>query len=139
MKKIIKVFLRMILKLKNGGWSRDLEFRILELRLIIENLSFSVPKGAIVGIIGGNGAGKSTLFKIINGDEKPNSGHVSLGETVYLGYVDQSPDELAIYLPQCVRRQLVDCRSGVDWRVLVRLLRDQQYPENFFGREGVGR
>ena len=63
-------------------------------KVLIENLSFSVPKGAIVGIIGGNGAGKSTLFKIINGVEKPNSGHVSLGETVNLGYVDQSRDSL---------------------------------------------
>ena len=63
-------------------------------KVLIENLSFSVPKGAIVGIIGGNGAGKSTLFKIINGAEKPNSGHVSLGETVNLGYVDQSRDSL---------------------------------------------
>lgn len=63
-------------------------------KVLIENLSFSVPKGAIVGIIGGNGAGKSTLFKIINGEEKPNSGHVSLGETVNLGYVDQSRDSL---------------------------------------------
>ena len=63
-------------------------------KVLLENLSFSVPKGAIVGIIGGNGAGKSTLFKIITGEEKPNSGHVSLGETVNLGYVDQSRDSL---------------------------------------------
>ena len=63
-------------------------------KILIENLSFSVPKGAIVGIIGGNGAGKSTLFKIITGAEKPNSGQVSLGETVNLGYVDQSRDSL---------------------------------------------
>ena len=63
-------------------------------KILIENLSFSVPKGAIVGIIGGNGAGKSTLFKIITGAEKPNSGQVSLGETVKLGYVDQSRDSL---------------------------------------------
>ena len=63
-------------------------------KILIENLSFSVPKGAIVGIIGGNGAGKSTLFKIITGAEEPNSGQVSLGETVKLGYVDQSRDSL---------------------------------------------
>ena len=63
-------------------------------KVLIENLSFSVPKGAIVGIIGGNGAGKSTLFKIINGVEKPNSGQVSLGETVNLGYVDQARESL---------------------------------------------
>ena len=63
-------------------------------KMLIENLNFSVPKGAIVGIIGGNGAGKSTLFKIITGEEKPNTGQVSLGETVNLGYVDQSRDLL---------------------------------------------
>ena len=63
-------------------------------KMLIENLNFSVPKGAIVGIIGGNGAGKSTLFKIITGEEKPNTGQVSLGETVNLGYVDQSRDSL---------------------------------------------
>jgi len=63
-------------------------------KILIENLSFSVPKGAIVGIIGGNGAGKSTLFKIITGAEEPNSGQVSLGETVKLGFVDQSRDSL---------------------------------------------
>ena len=63
-------------------------------KMLIENLSFSIPKGAIVGIIGGNGAGKSTLFKIITGEEKPNAGQVSLGETVNLGYVDQSRDLL---------------------------------------------
>ena len=62
--------------------------------MLIENLNFSIPKGAIVGIIGGNGAGKSTLFKIITGEEKPNTGQVSLGETVNLGYVDQSRDVL---------------------------------------------
>ena len=62
--------------------------------MLIENLNFSIPKGAIVGIIGGNGAGKSTLFKIITGEEKPNTGKVSLGETVNLGYVDQSRDLL---------------------------------------------
>jgi len=62
--------------------------------MLIENLNFSIPKGAIVGIIGGNGAGKSTLFKIITGEEKPNTGQVSLGETVNLGYVDQSRDLL---------------------------------------------
>ncbi len=63
-------------------------------KMLIENLNFSIPKGAIVGIIGGNGAGKSTLFKIITGEEKPNTGQVSLGETVNLGYVDQSRDVL---------------------------------------------
>ncbi|MBO6563862.1 MAG: energy-dependent translational throttle protein EttA [Pseudomonadales bacterium] len=62
--------------------------------VLIDNLSFSVPKGAIIGIIGGNGAGKSTLFRMIAGMEEPDSGNVSLGETVSLGYVDQSRDAL---------------------------------------------
>lgn len=63
--------------------------------LLIDNLSLSVPKGAIVGIIGGNGAGKSTLFRMICGVEKPDNGNVRLGETVELGYVDQSRDSLS--------------------------------------------
>ncbi len=62
--------------------------------MLIDDLSFSVPKGAIIGIIGGNGAGKSTLFRMIAGAEQPDSGEVSLGETVTLGYVDQSRDAL---------------------------------------------
>lgn len=62
--------------------------------VLIDNLSFSVPKGAIIGIIGGNGAGKSTLFRMIAGMENPDSGSVNLGETVTLGYVDQSRDAL---------------------------------------------
>ena len=64
-------------------------------RLLMDNLSFSVPAGAIVGIIGPNGAGKSTLFKMIMGLEKPDSGEVSIGQTVKLAYVDQSRDDLA--------------------------------------------
>ncbi len=63
-------------------------------RLLMDNLSFSVPAGAIVGIIGPNGAGKSTLFKMIMGQEKPDSGEVSIGQTVKLAYVDQSRDDL---------------------------------------------
>ena len=63
--------------------------------LLIDNLSFSVPAGAIVGIIGGNGAGKSTLFRMICGTEKPDSGTIRLGESVELGYVDQSRDSLS--------------------------------------------
>ncbi len=63
-------------------------------RLLIDNLSFSVPAGAIVGIIGPNGAGKSTLFKMIMGLEKPDSGEVNIGQTVKLAYVDQSRDDL---------------------------------------------
>ena len=64
-------------------------------RLLIDNLSFKVPAGAIVGIIGPNGAGKSTLFRMINGSEKPDSGEVTLGSTVKMAFVDQSRDSLA--------------------------------------------
>lgn len=64
-------------------------------RLLMDNLSFSIPAGAIVGIIGPNGAGKSTLFKMIMGLEKPDSGEVAIGQTVKLAYVDQSRDDLA--------------------------------------------
>ena len=63
-------------------------------RVLIDNLSFKIPKGAIVGIIGPNGAGKTTLFRMITGQEKPDSGEIVIGETVDLGYVDQSRDEL---------------------------------------------
>jgi ATP-binding cassette protein, ChvD family len=61
---------------------------------LIENLSFSIPPGAIVGVIGPNGAGKSTLFKMITGQDTPDSGTVTLGDTVKLAYVDQSRDAL---------------------------------------------
>ncbi|MBC6716048.1 MAG: energy-dependent translational throttle protein EttA [Aurantimonas coralicida] len=63
-------------------------------RVLIENLSFKLPAGGIVGIIGPNGAGKSTLFKMLTGQEKPDSGEIKIGETVDLGYVDQSRDDL---------------------------------------------
>jgi len=63
-------------------------------RLLIDDLSFSIPKGAIVGIIGANGAGKSTLFRMINNDEQADSGSISLGESVKLATVDQFRDEL---------------------------------------------
>ncbi|KFI30880.1 energy-dependent translational throttle protein EttA [Paenirhodobacter enshiensis] len=61
---------------------------------LIENLSLSIPPGAIVGVIGPNGAGKSTLFKMITGQETPDTGTVTIGETVKLSYVDQSRDAL---------------------------------------------
>jgi energy-dependent translational throttle protein EttA len=64
-------------------------------RLLFENLSFSLPPGGIVGIIGANGAGKTTLFRMITGQEKPDSGTLRLGETVKLAYVDQARDALA--------------------------------------------
>jgi ATPase subunit of ABC transporter with duplicated ATPase domains len=63
-------------------------------KLLFDGLSFTLPPGGIVGVIGPNGAGKSTLFKIITGQEKPDSGEVDIGPTVHLGYVDQSRDHL---------------------------------------------
>ncbi len=63
-------------------------------RLLIDDLSFSVPKGAIVGIVGGNGAGKSTLFRMIAGAEQPDSGEVVLGDTVKVAYVEQGRENL---------------------------------------------
>lgn len=62
--------------------------------LLIDNLNFKLPAGGIVGVIGANGAGKSTLFRMITGQEKPDSGTIRIGETVHLGYVDQSRDAL---------------------------------------------
>ena len=63
-------------------------------RLLVEDMSFSLPPGGIVGIIGPNGAGKTTLFRMITGQEKPDSGAIRIGETVKLAYVDQSRDVL---------------------------------------------
>lgn len=63
-------------------------------RILFQDLSFSLPKGGILGIIGANGAGKSTLLKLITGQEKPDSGNLRIGETVQLSYVDQSRDTL---------------------------------------------
>ena len=64
-------------------------------RLLIDNLTVSIPRGAIVGIIGGNGAGKSTFFKLLTGAEQPDAGSIELGDTVDIAYVDQSRDALA--------------------------------------------
>ena len=63
-------------------------------RVLIDNLSFVMPKGAIVGVIGGNGAGKSTLFRMLMGKEQPDSGSIEIGDTVQLACVDQSRDDL---------------------------------------------
>lgn len=63
-------------------------------RLLFENLSFNLPRGGIVGIIGANGAGKTTLFRMMTGEEKPDNGELRLGETVKIAYVDQSRDSL---------------------------------------------
>ncbi len=64
-------------------------------RMLIDNLSFKIPAGAIVGIIGPNGAGKSTLFRMIAGKEQPDSGEIKLGQTVKMAFVDQNRDDLA--------------------------------------------
>jgi ATP-binding cassette ChvD family protein len=64
-------------------------------RLLIDDLSFNLPAGGIVGVIGANGVGKSTLFRMLVGEEKPDSGSIRLGETVKLAYVDQSRDALS--------------------------------------------
>src|SRR5918993_3395923 len=64
-------------------------------QLLIDDLNFTLPRGGIVGVIGPNGAGKTTLFRMITGQEKPDGGTLRLGETVQLGYVDQSRDALA--------------------------------------------
>lgn len=63
-------------------------------RLLIENLNFNLPKGGIVGVIGPNGAGKTTLFRMLTNQEKPDQGSLKVGETVVMGYVDQSRDAL---------------------------------------------
>ena len=63
-------------------------------KLLFENLDFLLPPGGIVGVIGPNGAGKSTLFKMIIGQETPDSGTIAIGETVKMGFVDQSRDDL---------------------------------------------
>ena len=63
-------------------------------KLLFENLSFILPPGGIVGVIGPNGAGKTTLFRMITGQEKPDSGSITIGDSVQLGYVDQSRDAL---------------------------------------------
>ena len=63
-------------------------------KLLFEDLSFTLPPGGIVGVIGPNGAGKSTLFKLLTGQEQPDTGSIDIGPTVHLGYVDQSRDHL---------------------------------------------
>lgn len=63
-------------------------------KLLFEDLSFTLPPGGIVGVIGPNGAGKTTLFRMITGQEQPDSGSIKIGETVHMGYVDQSRDAL---------------------------------------------
>ena len=63
-------------------------------RLLIDDLSFKLPPGGIVGVIGPNGAGKTTMFRMITGQDKPDAGAMKIGDSVQLGYVDQSRDSL---------------------------------------------
>src|SRR5204863_4624340 len=65
--------------------------------LLMEDLTFTLPRGGIVGVIGPNGAGKTTLFRMITGQEKPDAGTLKIGDTVQIGYVDQSRDRLAAH------------------------------------------
>ena len=81
-------------------------------RLLIENLDFRLPPGGIVGVIGPNGAGKTTLFRMITGQEKPDSGRIRIGETVKLGYVDQSRDALGAN--NTVWQEISDGRDEID-------------------------
>src|SRR5205814_3324614 len=62
--------------------------------LLIDDLTFKLPPGGIVGVIGPNGAGKTTLFRMVTGADKPDAGSIKIGESVHLGYVDQSRDSL---------------------------------------------
>ena len=80
--------------------------------LLIENLSFNLPPGGIVGVIGPNGAGKTTLFRMITGQETPNEGTFKVGETVMLGYVDQSRDALGA--DKTVWEEISDGRDEID-------------------------
>ncbi len=81
-------------------------------RLLIESLSFRLPPGGIVGVIGPNGAGKTTLFRMIVGQETPDSGTLRIGETVKLGYVDQSRDALAP--TKTVWEEIADGRDEIE-------------------------
>ena len=82
----------------NGLGERVIEFENVSKAFgehtLIDDLSFSVPRGAIVGIIGGNGAGKTTLFRMIAGEESPDNGNVTIGETVNMAFVEQSRENL---------------------------------------------
>src|SRR3954454_1568738 len=80
--------------------------------LLIEDLDFRLPPGGIVGVIGPNGAGKTTLFRMITGQENPDSGHIRIGETVKLGYVDQSRDALGAN--NTVWQEISDGRAEMD-------------------------
>ena len=107
-------------------------------RLLIEELDFRLPPGGIVGVIGPNGAGKTTLFRMITGQEKPDSGTFRVGETVKLGYVDQSRDTLVADqdgVAGDLRRAGRD-RSRPPQDAEPRLLRAVQFPRRRPAEEG---
>ena len=81
-------------------------------RLLIEDLSFDLPRGGIVGVIGPNGAGKTTLFRLITGQDTPDTGEIRVGDTVVLGYVDQSRDSLAA--DRMVWEEIADGHDEID-------------------------
>src|SRR5437588_714714 len=96
-------------------------------RLLIESLSFDLPRAGIVGVIGANGAGKTTLFRMITGEESPDSGRLELGDTVQLAYVDQSRDALD---PQ--RTVWEEISDGLDQlKVGDRVISSRQYTAGF--------
>jgi ATPase subunit of ABC transporter with duplicated ATPase domains len=97
-------------------------------RLLIENLSFTVPPGAIVGVIGPNGAGKSTLFRMITGGEQPDSGSITLGNTVQLAYVDKLDHKSKHDTEEIVRRRFTHQRALDKMRVLYSRVLDYCHP-----------
>jgi energy-dependent translational throttle protein EttA len=96
-------------------------------RLLIDDLSFSLPRGGIVGVIGPNGAGKTTLFRMITGHEQPDSGELRLGDTVQLAYVDQSRD--ALDADKSVWEEISGCEDQL--KVGERFMNSRQYVAGF--------
>jgi ATPase subunit of ABC transporter with duplicated ATPase domains len=96
-------------------------------KLLIDNLSFKLPPGGIVGVIGPNGAGKTTLFRMITQEEKPDAGELRMGETVKLAYVDQSRDAL-----QGEKSAFEEVSGGLEWVELgQRKMPSRAYLANF--------
>src|SRR5208282_2973142 len=93
------------LQIPPGPHLGDLVVRAENLRkgygdnLLMEDLNFDLPRGGIVGIIGANGAGKTTLFRMIVGEEKPDTGKLRIGDTVSVSYVDQNRDAWTLFTP----------------------------------------
>jgi ATPase subunit of ABC transporter with duplicated ATPase domains len=96
-------------------------------RLLIESLSFDLPRAGIVGVIGANGAGKTTLFRMITGEESPDAGKLELGDTVQLAYVDQSRDSL-----KAEKTVWEEISEGLDQlKVGERVINSRQYTAGF--------